>query len=37
MSVLTQPGQTEFTLTPVPFNSSARMRVSAFSAAFDSR
>jgi hypothetical protein len=37
MSVATRPGQAEFTLTPSPSSSVARMRVIAFRAAFDTR
>ena len=37
ISVLTQPGSTELTRMFIPFSSSARMRVSAFSAVLDSR
>ena len=37
MSVLTKPGQAELTSTPSPASSVERIRVIAFSAAFDTR
>ena len=37
MSVFAQPGQTALTSTPLPRSSEAKIRVSAFSPAFDTR